>query len=148
MESEEGAKEEDETSTEKIDIKGITLKKIAIDSANFTIDDRAKSVFAQLSDYNLKLKGDFNSKIMSFDIATDWRNLLLWQEGNLVANNISASLTSEMEFVRESLLLNIENTALTINNISLAANGTLKGNSKDSLVAVNINAGLTTPSLE
>ncbi len=148
IESEEGAKEEEETSTEKIDIKGITLKKIAIDSANFTIDDRAKSVFAQLSDYNLKLKGDFNSKIMSFDIATDWQNLLLWQEGNLVANNISASLTSEMEFVRESLLLNIENTALTINNISLAANGTLKGNSKDSLVAVNINAGLTTPSLE
>ena len=138
----------EEESASDINIKGITLKKIAIESANFTIDDRAKSVFAQLTDYNLLLKGDFNSKIMTFKVATDWQNLLFWQEGNLIANKLSASLISDMTFVKDSLLLNIDKTTLSINNISLSANGSLRGNSVDSLVAVNINAGLSTPSLE
>lgn len=90
-----------------MNISELDIRQISIKHATVTMDDRDTRIFANLWDTNLTLKA--NMKKGHSMLAVDFRNknLLFWQDGQLLANRIATHLRTDLELntARHSLLL-------------------------------------------
>ena len=90
-----------------MNIDELDIRQISIQHATVTMDDRDTRIFANLWDTDLTLKA--NMKKGHSMLAVDFRNknLLFWQDGQLLANRIATHLRTDLELntARHSLLL-------------------------------------------
>ncbi len=77
-----------------------------------------------------------------------YKNILFWQQGELLINKVAASLQTDIEIDRSTALWTLKNTGLTINGIRLDVNGELKRDTVTKMVGVNLKYGLHAPSME
>ena len=131
-----------------MNIDELDIRQISIQHATVTMDDRDTRIFANLWDTDLTLKA--NMKKGHSMLAVDFRNknLLFWQDGQLMANRIATHLRTDLELntARHSLLLH--NAMIDINGTKLGVKGTVRRDTAAQALDVDLQYGLHTPSLE
>ena len=131
-----------------MNISELDIRQISIQHATVTMDDRDTRIFANLWDTDLTLKA--NMKKGHSMLAVDFRNknLLFWQDGQLLANRIATHLRTDLELntARHSLLLH--DAMIDINGTKLGVKGTVRRDTAAKALDVDLQYGLHTPSLE
>lgn len=129
-------------------IREIDIRRIVLHNASLTFDDRETKVFANLWDVNLNLKANLR-KGHSL-LALDWRNknILFWQNGELLANHISTRLRTDIEWNRSTHTLSLNDARLDVNGVELDLKGSLQRDTVARALQVDLTYGLHAPSIE
>lgn len=129
-------------------IREIDIRRIQLRRASLTFDDRETQLFANLWDVNLNLKAQLKKGHSM--LALDWsnKNILFWQEGELLANHISTRLRTDIELTRKDHMLSLHDARLDINGIEMDVKGTLQRDTTARALHIDLTYGLHAPSIE
>ena len=141
------AVEKDTISQNKFDSE-IDIRQVELEHATLIFDDRNTEVYSRIDDVDLRLKLALTKGVSSLGVEFENKNILFWQQGELLINKVAASLQTDIEIDRSTALWTLKNTGLTINGIRLDVNGELKRDTVTKMVGVNLKYGLHAPSME
>ena len=136
------------TDTTRIATGGIDIRRLALRHASVTFDDRQAHVFANLWDANLRLQAHLHKGYSMLRIDYSNRNILFWQEGELLANRIATRLQTDLRLIRSQRTLELKDALLDINGIQLDLKGTLRRDTVAKAANVDLQYSLHAPSLE
>ena len=126
----------------------IDIRQVELEHANLIFDDRNTEVYSRIDDVDLRLKLALTKGISSLGVEFENKNILFWQQGELLINKVAASLQTDIEIDRSTALWTLKNTGLTINGIRLDVNGELRRDTVTKTVGMNLKYGLHAPSME
>lgn len=138
--------QEDTTSSKfnsEIDIQRIELK-----HTNLVFDDRNTEVYSRVDDANLNLKLSLTKGISHLALAFDNKNILFWQQGELLVNKMATSLRTDITVDRNTAVWKLKDTRLNINGIELDVDGTFQRDTVAKTVGMDLHYGLHAPSVE
>ena len=129
-------------------IREIDIRRVVLRHASLTFDDRETKIFANLWDVNLGLKAHLEKGHTT--LALDWsnKNILFWQDGELLANHIATRLRTDLELTRSTRTLTLHDARLDINGTELDVKGTLRRDTAAHALHVDLAYGLHAPSVE
>lgn len=136
----------DTTSSEfnsEIDIQRIELK-----HANLVFDDRTTAVYSRVDDANLNLKLSLTKGISHLGLAFDNKNILFWQQGELLVNKIATSLRTDITVDRSTAIWKLKDTRLNINGVELDVDGSFQRDTIAKTIGMDLHYGLHAPSVE
>lgn len=126
----------------------IDIDKIEILKANMTFDDRSTELFADLRDFNLRLSGSLTDVKNQIDLHLDTRNILLWQQGKLLVNKLGFGLDTRLFIDAKERLYKLEDTHLDVNGMKFLVNGSLRKDTLNNEMDVDMHFGLEVPTLK
>ena len=127
----------------EIDIRNIELK-----HANLVIDDRKTDIYSRIDDANLKLRLSLTKGISTLGLKFDNKNILFWQQGELLVNKIATSLRTDIMVDRQTAVWKLKDTELDVNGIRLDVNGTFRRDTVAKTIGMDLEYGLHAPSME
>lgn len=127
---------------------GIDIRRVALRHAIVTFDDRQARVFANLWDANLGLQASLHRGHSMLKLDYSNRNILFWQDGELLVNRVSAGLKTDLELDRRQRTLTLNNALLDINGLELNLKGTLRRDTTARAVDVDLHYSLHAPSIK
>ena len=129
-------------------IREIDIRRVVLRHASLTFDDRETKIFANLWDVNLGLKAHLEKGHTT--LALDWsnKNILFWQDGELLANHIATRLRTDLELARSTRTLTLHDARLDINGTELDVKGTLRRDTAAHALHVDLAYSLHAPSVE
>ena len=127
---------------------GIDIRRVALRHAVVTFDDRQARVFANLWDANLQLQARLHERGVMMKMDYSNRNILFWQNGELLANRIATHLQTDIVLDRARHTVTLNDALLDVNGVQLDLRGTLKGDTARRAAHVDLTYGLHAPSLE
>lgn len=127
----------------EIDIRNIELK-----HANLVFDDRNTDIYSRIDDANLKLRLSLTKGISTLGLKFDNKNILLWQQGELLVNKIATSLRTDIMVDRQTAVWKLKDTELDVNGIRLDVNGTFRRDTVAKTIGMDLEYGLHAPSME
>ncbi|MEG2790292.1 MAG: AsmA family protein [Odoribacter sp.] len=127
---------------------GIRLKNVRIRQGRLTFDDRNTRLYTRLVGLNLDVDGYLGIHRSRLKINCSTENILFWQEGKLLVNHLALGIETGMKINRDSLLYTLDKAVFDVNGIRFGAGGTLRGDSVNRTVEVNLKYGIHIPSLK
>ena len=127
---------------------GIDIRRVALRHAIVTFDDRQARVFANLWDANLGLQASLHRGHSMLKLDYSNRNILFWQDGELLVNRVSAGLKTDLELDRRQRTLTLNNALLDINGLELDLKGTLRRDTTTRAADVDLHYSLHAPSIK
>ena len=141
------AVEKDTISQNKFDSE-IDIRQVELEHANLIFDDRNTEVYSRIDDVDLRLKLALTKGVSSLGVEFENKNILFWQQGELLINKVAVFLQTDIEVDRSTALWTLKNTGLTINGIRMDVNGELRRDTVTKTVGMNLKYGLHAPSME
>ncbi|MGL4852152.1 MAG: AsmA family protein [Phocaeicola sp.] len=139
----------DSVTTDSVAFGGaIEIGNIEIRKANVTFDDRSTQLFADLRNFNFRLSGSLSDVQNQVDLHLDAKNILLWQQGKLLANKLGFGFDTSLFVDRNEKLYKLDDTKLDVNGIRLLAHGVLQKDTLTNDLNVDFNFGLQVPTLK
>lgn len=127
----------------EIDIRNIELK-----HANLVFDDRNTDIYSRIDDANLKLRLSLTKGISTLGLKFDNKNILFWQQGELLVNKIATSLQTDIMVDRQTAVWKLKDTELDVNGIRLDVNGAFRRDTVAKTIGMDLEYGLHAPSME
>ena len=127
----------------EIDIRNIDLK-----HANLVFDDRNTDIYSRIDDANLKLRLSLTKGISTLGLKFDNKNILFWQQGELLVNKIATSLRTDIMVDRQTAVWKLKDTELDVNGIRLDVNGAFRRDTVAKTIGMDLEYGLHAPSME
>lgn len=127
----------------EIDIGNIELK-----HANLVFDDRNTDIYSRIDDANLKLRLSLTKGISTLGLKFDNKNILFWQQGELLVNKIATSLRTDIMVDRQTAVWKLKDTELDVNGIRLDVNGAFRRDTVAKTIGMDLEYGLHAPSME
>lgn len=127
----------------EIDIRNIELK-----HANLVFDDRNTDIYSRIDDANLKLRLSLTKGISTLGLKFDNKNILFWQQGELLFNKIATSLRTDIMVDRQTAVWKLKDTELDVNGIRLDVNGAFRRDTVAKTIGMDLEYGLHAPSME
>lgn len=127
----------------EIDIRNIELK-----HANLVFDDRNTDIYSRIDDANLKLRLSLTKGISTLGLKFDNKNILFWQQGELLVNKIATSLRTDIMVDRQTAVWKLKDTELDVNGIRLDVNGAFRRDTVTKTIGMDLEYGLHAPSME
>lgn len=127
----------------EIDIRNIELK-----HANLVFDDRNTDIYSRIDDANLKLRLSLTKGISTLGLKFDNKNILFWQQGELLVNKIATSLRTDIMVDRQTAVWKLKDTELDVNGIRLNVNGAFRRDTVAKTIGMDLEYGLHAPSME
>ena len=127
----------------EIDIRNIELK-----HANLVFDDRNTDIYSRIDDANLKLRLSLTKGISTLGLKFDNKNILFWQQGELLVNKIATSLRTDIMVDRQTAGWKLKDTELDVNGIRLDVNGAFRRDTVAKTIGMDLEYGLHAPSME
>ena len=127
----------------EIDIRNIELK-----HANLVFDDRNTDIYSRIDDANLKLRLSLTKGISTLGLKFDNKNILFWQQGELLVNKIATSLRTDIMVDRQTAVWKLKDTELDVNGIRLDVNGAFRRDTVVKTIGMDLEYGLHAPSME
>ena len=127
----------------EIDIRNIELK-----HANLVFDDRNTDIYSRIDDANLKLRLSLTKGISTLGLKFDNKNILFWQQGELLVNKIATSLRADIMVDRQTAVWKLKDTELDVNGIRLDVNGAFRRDTVAKTIGMDLEYGLHAPSME
>lgn len=136
------------TDTTRLAPGGIDIRRVALRHAIVTFDDRQARIFANLWDANLGLQASLHRGHSMLKLDYSNRNILFWQDGELLVNRVSAGLRTDLELDRRQRTLTLNNALLDINGLELDLKGTLRRDTTARAADVDLHYSLHAPSIK
>lgn len=127
----------------EIDIRNIELK-----HANLVFDNRNTDIYSRIDDANLKLRLSLTKGISTLGLKFDNKNILFWQQGELLVNKIATSLRTDIMVDRQTAVWKLKDTELDVNGIRLDVNGAFRRDTVAKTIGMDLEYGLHAPSME
>lgn len=127
----------------EIDIRNIELK-----HANLVFDDRNTDIYSRIDDANLKLRLSLTKGISTLGLKFDNKNILFWQQGELLVNKIATSLRTDIMVERQTAVWKLKDTELDVDGIRLDVNGAFRRDTVAKTIGMDLEYGLHAPSME
>lgn len=127
----------------EIDIRNIELK-----HANLVFDDRNTDIYSRIDDANLKLRLSLTKGISTLGLKFDNKNILFWQQGELLVNKIATFLRTDIMVDRQTAVWKLKDTELDVNGIRLDVNGAFRRDTVAKTIGMDLEYGLHAPSME
>ena len=127
----------------EIDIRNIELK-----HANLVFDDRNTDIYSRIDDANLTLRLSLTKGISTLGLKFDNKNILFWQQGELLVNKIATSLRTDIMVDRQTAVWKLKDTELDVNGIRLDVNGAFRRDTVAKTIGMDLEYGLHAPSME
>lgn len=127
----------------EIDIRNIELK-----HANLVFDDRNTDIYSRIDDANLKLRLSLTKGISTLGLKFDNKNILFWQQGELLVNKIATSLRTDIMVDKQTAVWKLKDTELDVNGIRLDVNGAFRRDTVAKTIGMDLEYGLHAPSME
>ena len=127
----------------EIDIRNIELK-----HANLVFDDRNTAIYPRIDDANLKLRLSLTKGVSTLGLKFDNKNILFWQQGELLVNKIATSLRTDIMVDRQTAVWKLKDTELDVNGIRLDVNGAFRRDTVAKTIGMDLEYGLHAPSME
>ena len=127
----------------EIDIRNIELK-----HANLVFDDRNTDIYSRIDDANLKLRLLLTKGVSTLGLKFDNKNILFWQQGELLVNKIATSLRTDIMVDRQTAVWKLKDTELDVNGIRLDVNGAFRRDTVAKTIGMDLEHGLHAPSME
>lgn len=127
----------------EIDIRNIELK-----HANLVSDDRNTDIYSRIDDANLKLRLSLTKGVSTLGLKFDNKNILFWQQGELLVNKIATSLRTDIMVDRQTAVWKLKDTELDVNGIRLDVNGAFRRDTVAKTIGMDLEYGLHAPSME
>lgn len=126
----------------------LNIGQATIKHATVTVDDRNTHIFANIwgMDLNLKANMKKGDSILTLDFKN--KNILFWQNGQLIANHISTHLRTDIELDTAHRTLFLRDALINVNGIELGVKGTIRHDAIVQALDLDLQYGLHTPSLE
>lgn len=121
----------------EIDIRNIELK-----HANLVFDDRNTDIYSRIDDANLKLRLSLTKGISTLGLKFDNKNILFWQQGELLVNKIATSLRTDIMVDRQTAVWKLKDTELDVNGIRLDVNGAFRRDTVAKTIGMDLEYGL------
>lgn len=143
---------EDEAESDMIQggaLKGyrFAIDKVAIDSSVIVVDDRTKDFYSKMDGLSIDLSVRLSSRRSRLNAVIDLNNWEVNHLGKELVANTSLHMETEVKHLRDSMLFAFEESKLHINKIGMRAHGTLRRDTVNNGVEVDIRGGLRTGSL-
>ena len=129
-------------------VREIDIRRIVLHNASLTFDDRETKIFANLWDVNLGLKAHLGKGHTTLTIDWSNKNILFWQDGELLANRITTRLRTDLELIRATRTLTLHDARLDINGVELDIQGALRRDTAARALHVDLTYGLHAHSVE
>lgn len=126
----------------------IRLKNVRIRQGKLTFDDRSTRLYTRCSGLDLKLDGFLGRRRSRLNLNLSTENILFWQEGKLLVNRLALGVETGMKINRDSLLYTLEKAVFDVNGVRFGAGGTLRGDTVNRTVLVDLKYGIHIPSLK
>lgn len=127
----------------EIDIKNVELK-----NAHLVFDDRNTDIYVRADDVNLRLRASLTKGKSSLSLDFSNKELLFWQQGELLASKVTTSVSTDILINRETSTYELKNTALTVNGIHLDVEGSFVRDTAEKAISMDVRYGLHAPSVE
>lgn len=121
---------------------------IELKHANLVFDDRNTDIYSRIDDANLKLRLSLTKGISTLGLKFDNKNILFWQQGELLVNKIATSLRTDIMVDRQTAVWKLKDTELDVNGIRLDVNGTFRRDTVAKTIGMDLEYGLHAPSME
>lgn len=129
-------------------IEGIDIKNIRVENGCLIFDDRANRLYARAEGVGLRIDGDFSRRKANLQLGMKARNVLLWQEGNLLVKRLAFGVQTGMRVDRDSALYVLDRAVVHVNGMKFGLGGRLQGDTVNRQLAVDLSFGLNVPSLK
>lgn len=126
----------------------IDIQKIELKQANLIFDDRSTRVYSRIDEANLKLKLSLTKGVSSLSLQFDNKNLLFWQQGELLVNKVSAALNTDITVDRNTRIWKLKDTRMKVNGIELDVTGGFRRDTLRKSIGMDLTYGLHAPSVE
>lgn len=126
----------------------IDIKKVQLKQANIVFDDRSTQVYSRVDDANMKLSLSLTKGISHLGLEFDNKNILFWQQGELLANKLATSLQTDITVDRKTRIWKLKDTRLNVNGIELDVNGSFRRDTVAKTIGMDLQYGLHAPSME
>lgn len=136
------------TDTEVPQIRRIDIRNIRIVDGDLIFDDRSTQLYTRVEGLNLRLRGSFAERRSRLFMDLGVKDLLLWQEGDLLVKRTSLEVETGMRLNRDSLLYVLDKAAFTVNGIKFGVEGRLQADTLSRLLDVDLAFGVNVPSLK
>ena len=126
----------------------IYIRNIELKHANLVFDDRNTDIYSRIDDANLKLRLSLTKGISTLGLKFDNKNILFWQQGELLVNKIATSLRTDIMVDRQTAVWKLKDTELDVNGIRLDVNGAFRRDTVAKTIGMDLEYGLHAPSME
>ncbi len=126
----------------------IDIRRISMRHATVTYDDRETKVFANLWDTNLKLKANLKKGHSMLALDFDNKNILFWQDGELLVHHVAAKLKTDIELDRATRSVVLHDALMDLNGVELDIKGSVRRDTLAKALDIDMQYGLHAPSLE
>lgn len=138
---------EADTTSESL-FEGIDIKNIHVEDGCLIFDDRTNQLYARVEGFGLKIDGDFSGRKANLQLGMKAKNVLLWQEGNLLVKRLAFGVQTGMHLDRDSSLYVLDRAVMNVNGIKFGVGGQLRGDTLNRQLAVDLTFGMKIPSLK
>lgn len=126
----------------------IDIRNIRIVDGNLIFDDRFTQLYTRIEGLDLHLKGSFAERRSRLFVDLGVKDLLLWQEGDLLVKRTSLDVETGMRLNRDSLLYVLDKAEVAVNGIKFGVEGRLRADTLSRLLDVDLAFGVNVPSLK
>lgn len=126
----------------------IEIKRVRLKQANVIFDDRSTSVYSRVDDANLGLRLSLTKGVSNLGLKFDNKNILFWQQGELLVNKLATSLQTDITVDRGTGVWKLKGTKLNVNGIELDVNGAFRRDTIAKTIGMDLQYGLHAPSME
>ena len=126
----------------------IEIKRVRLKQANIVFDDRSTSVYSRVDSANLGLRLSLTKGISNLGLKFDNKNILFWQQGELLVNKLATSLQTDITVDRGTGVWKLKGTKLNVNGIELDVNGAFRRDTVAKTIGMDLEYGLHAPSME
>ena len=126
----------------------ININRVKFKDVSLTFDDRSTQMYSRIDSLNLDLKAFLSEDVADLDMNTSCKNILFWQEGELLANRIALAIDADLSLDRKKLFLDINRSSVDVNGILFDVKGSLHQDTVAKIVDVDLKYGLKTPNVK
>lgn len=126
---------------------GIRIKNVRLKNGYLVFDDRSTQLYTRLTGLNLGLDGYLGRRRSKLKVDFSTENVLFWQEGKILVNHLALGIETGMKVNRDSMLYTLEKAVFDVNGVKFGVGGTLKGDTVNRTLDVDLKYGIHIPSL-
>lgn len=126
----------------------IKIKNVRIQNGKLIFDDRSTQLYTRITGLNLGLDGFWGARRSKLKLNLSTQNILFWQQGKLLVNHLAFGAETEMNINRDSLLYTLHKAVFDVNGVKFGADGTLKVDTVNRSLLVDLKYGIHIPSLK
>ncbi|MFI3314899.1 MAG: hypothetical protein R3Y04_04490 [Rikenellaceae bacterium] len=129
-------------------VRSIDVKNIAIDSCYFRSIDRTTNSRIIVEALSLQIGGKFSDSISNLTLSMNTGDMNYFVNKTNPMKNVSIGVEADIVFIRDSSLLLINDASVQFKEISLKADGSLRGNRRERNLTTDLHFNLAVNSLK